>query len=162
MKNNMKKVLDRGRRASWAVLGPLKEATDPLKESKIEAHLFHSTVFPALGYAAETWADPSTTSKILHTTHKEHERCFLKYNRHTQFLAGMRNFDLRNLSHLRDPTEYRYTTLAKYGMGRSHNYKKNTTDELKELSTPRECRRPLGRRWENVFLTKVYQLYLQL
>ncbi|KAE9419496.1 hypothetical protein Angca_004325, partial [Angiostrongylus cantonensis] len=88
-------------RAAWGAFGPLKEATDQLKNPKVRAHLFDSTVLPALCYAAEMWVDTSTTSRILRTTHRAVGRCLLRHNRHSQYLAGMRSSDLRNLLHLR-------------------------------------------------------------
>ncbi|VDM56732.1 unnamed protein product [Angiostrongylus costaricensis] len=103
MENNMKEELDRRRRAARAAFGPIKEAIDQLSDSKIRVHHFDSAVLPVLSYAAETWVDTSTTSRMLRTTHRAFECCLLKYNRHSQYLAGMRSSELRNLSHLRDP-----------------------------------------------------------
>ncbi|KAE9418138.1 hypothetical protein Angca_008296, partial [Angiostrongylus cantonensis] len=93
-------------RTAWAAFGFLEEATDRLKDPKIRAHLFDSTVLSALYYAAETWVDTSTTSRIPRTTHRMLERCFLKYNRHFRYLAGTRSSDLQNLLHLRGPGKY--------------------------------------------------------
>ncbi|KAE9418543.1 hypothetical protein Angca_007521, partial [Angiostrongylus cantonensis] len=99
-------------RAAWAAFGPLKETTDQLKNPKVRAHLFDSTVLPALCYGAETWVDTSTASRILRITHRALEWCLLRHNRHSQYLAGMRSSYLQNLSHLRDPGEY--ISRAKY------------------------------------------------
>ena len=98
VENNMKEELDRRRRAAWAAFRTLKEVTDQLTDPKLRAHLFDSTVLPALCYGAETWVGTSATSKILRTTHRALERCLLTYNRHTQHLAGLRSSDLRSLS----------------------------------------------------------------
>ncbi|KAE9418827.1 hypothetical protein Angca_008951, partial [Angiostrongylus cantonensis] len=136
-------------RAAWAAFGPLKEATDQLKNPKVRAHLFDSTVLPALCYGAETWVDTSTTSRILRTTHRALERCLLRHNRHSQYLAGMRSSDLRNLSHLRDPGEY--ASRAKHRW--AGHIMRRTEDRWTKRTvewTPRECKRPLGRpptRW---------------
>ncbi|VDM52240.1 unnamed protein product [Angiostrongylus costaricensis] len=88
MENNMKKKLDRRRRAAWVEFSPLREATDQLDNTKIRPYLFDSTVFPVLFYAAETWVDTSTTSRMLQTTHRALELCLLKYNRHSQYVAA--------------------------------------------------------------------------
>ena len=53
MENDMKEELVR-RRAVWSAYGSLKEATDQLLGPDHRAHLFDSTVLPALCYAAET------------------------------------------------------------------------------------------------------------
>ncbi|KAE9416644.1 hypothetical protein Angca_006791, partial [Angiostrongylus cantonensis] len=136
-------------RAAWAPFGPVKEATDQLKNPKVRDHLFDSTVLPALCYGAETWVDTSTTSRILRTTHRALERCLLRHNRHSQYLAGMRSSDFRNLSYLRDPGKY--TSRAKHRWA-GHIMRRTDDGRTKRTVewTPRECKRPLGRpptRW---------------
>ena len=70
MENDLREELNRRRRAAWAAFGPLKEATDQLTDPELRAHLFDSTVLPALCYAAETWRDTVATSKALRKTHR--------------------------------------------------------------------------------------------
>ncbi|KAE9414849.1 hypothetical protein Angca_005447, partial [Angiostrongylus cantonensis] len=136
-------------RADWAAFEPLKEATDQLKNPKVRAQLFDSTVLPALCYGAETWVDTSTTSRILRATHRALQRCLLRRNRHSQYLAGIRSSDLRNLSHLRGPGEY--TSRAKHRW--AGHIMRSTDDRWTKRTiewTPTECKRPLGRpptRW---------------
>ncbi|KAE9413837.1 hypothetical protein Angca_008604, partial [Angiostrongylus cantonensis] len=137
-------------RAAWAAsFGPLKEATDQLKDPKIRAHLFDSTVLPALRYGSEKWVDTSATSRIFSTIHRMLERCFLKYYRRSQYLAGMRRSDLRNLSHLRDPGEYTSTTKHRWVCHIMRRTDDRWTKRTVEWTT-RECKRPIGRpptRW---------------
>ncbi|KAK6733980.1 hypothetical protein RB195_017634 [Necator americanus] len=102
MENDLKEELNRRMRAAWAAFAAVREATD----QDLRAHLFDSTVLPALCYEAETWADTAATSRKLFTTHGALERCLLKFNRRTQHLVGLRSFDLRVMSRLRDPAEY--------------------------------------------------------
>ncbi|KAK6728958.1 hypothetical protein RB195_006175 [Necator americanus] len=54
MKNDLKEELNRRMRAAWAALAAVREATDQLTDQDLRAHLFDSTVLPALCYAAET------------------------------------------------------------------------------------------------------------
>ncbi|KAK6741274.1 hypothetical protein RB195_009245 [Necator americanus] len=79
MENDLKEELNRRMRAAWAAFAAVREATD----QNLRAHLFDSTVLPALCYAAETWADTAATSRKLLTTHRALERCLLKFNRRT-------------------------------------------------------------------------------
>ncbi|KAE9418828.1 hypothetical protein Angca_008958, partial [Angiostrongylus cantonensis] len=136
-------------RAAWTAFGSLKEAINQLRNPKVRAHLYDSTVLPELCYGEETWVDTSTTAKILRTTHRALERCILRHNRHSQYLAGMRSSDPRNLSHLRDPGEYTSTAKHRWAghiMRRTNDRWTKRTAEW----TPRECKRPLGRpptRW---------------
>ncbi|KAK6753595.1 hypothetical protein RB195_012903 [Necator americanus] len=105
MENDLKEELNRRMRAAWAAFAAVREATDQLTDQDLRAHLFDSTVLPALCYAAETWADTAATLRKLPTTHRSLERCLLKFNRRTQHLAGLRSSDLRGMSCLRDPAE---------------------------------------------------------
>ncbi|KAK6732101.1 hypothetical protein RB195_016466 [Necator americanus] len=104
MENELKEELNRRMRAAWATFAAVREATDQLTDRDLRAHLFDSTVLPALCYAAEKWAE-STSRKLL-TTHRTLERCLLKFNRHTEHLAGLRSSGLRKMFCLRDPAEY--------------------------------------------------------
>ncbi len=164
MQNDLKEELNRRRRAAWAAYGPLKEATDQLTDPALRAHLFDSTVLPALCYAAETWADTAATSKALRTTHRALERSLLKFNRRTQHLVGLRSSDLRSMSRLRDPVEY--VSKAKY---RWAGHIARRTDDRWTLRTlewiPRDVKRPRGRpptRWADVFVERMDQLKNQL
>ncbi|KAK6757253.1 hypothetical protein RB195_015213 [Necator americanus] len=55
MENDLKEELNRRMRAAWAAFTAVREATDQLTDQDLRAHLFDSTVLPALCYAAETW-----------------------------------------------------------------------------------------------------------
>ncbi|KAK6760621.1 hypothetical protein RB195_021907 [Necator americanus] len=103
MENELKEELNRRMRAAFAAV---REATDQLTDQDLRAHLFDSTVLPALCYAAETWTDIAATSTKLLSTHRALERCLLKFNRRTQHLAGLRSSDLRGISRLCDSAEY--------------------------------------------------------
>ncbi|KAJ1374090.1 hypothetical protein KIN20_036686 [Parelaphostrongylus tenuis] len=50
----------------------------PTNGPKLRAHPFDSTILPALCYAAETWADTSTTTRLLRITHRALEQYLLK------------------------------------------------------------------------------------
>ncbi|KAK6728975.1 hypothetical protein RB195_006185 [Necator americanus] len=129
MENDLKEELNRRMRAAWAAFAAVREATDQLTDHDLRAHLFDSTVLPALCYAAETWADTAATSRKLLTTHRALERCLLKFNRRTQHLAGLRSSDLRGMSRLRDPAEY--VSKAKHRWA-GHIMRRSTIDGLKE------------------------------
>ncbi|KAK6752305.1 hypothetical protein RB195_003615 [Necator americanus] len=105
-KNDLKEELNRRMRAAWAAFAAVRAATDQLTNQDLRAHLFDSTVLPALCYAAETWTDTAATSRKLLTTHRSLERCLLKFNRCTQHLAAFRRSDLERVSRLGAPAEY--------------------------------------------------------
>ncbi len=163
MNNDLKEELGRRQRAAWAAFGPLKEATDQIKDPNLRAHLFDSTVLPALCYASETWADTSATLKSLVVTHRALERSLLKMNRHSQHLAGLRSSDVRRISRLRDPAEYvskRKHQWAGHIMRRDDDRWTRRTLEW----IPRGTKRPRGRppkRWADVFAARMSLLSSQ-
>ncbi|KAK6744791.1 hypothetical protein RB195_011485 [Necator americanus] len=164
MENDLKEELNRRMRAAWVAFAAVREATDQQTDQDLLAHLFNSTVLPALCYAAETWANTAATSRKLLTTHRALKRCLLKFNRRTQHLAGLRSSDLRGMSRLRDPVEY--VSKAKH-IWAGHimrriddRWTKRTLEWI-----PRDAKRPRGRpptRWCDVFATQMDQLRAQL
>ncbi|KAK6761889.1 hypothetical protein RB195_022833 [Necator americanus] len=160
MENDLEEELNRRMRAFAAV----REATDQLTDQDLRAHLFDSTVLPALCYAAETWADTAATSRKLLTTHRALERCLPKFNRRPQHLAGLRNSDLRGMSRLRDPAEY--VSKAKHRWAGHIMRRIDDRWTKRELEwIPRDAKRPRGRpptRWGDVFATRMDQLRAQL
>ncbi|KAK6761046.1 hypothetical protein RB195_022203 [Necator americanus] len=164
MENDLKEERNRRMRAAWAAFAPVREGTDQLKDRDLRAHLFDSTVLPALCYAAQTWADSAATSRKLLTTHRALERCLLKFNRRTQHLAGLRSSDLRGMSRLRDPAEYVSKAKHRWAGHIMRRIDDRWTKRTLEC-IPREAKRPRGRpptRRGDVFATRMDQLRAQL
>ncbi|KAK6760483.1 hypothetical protein RB195_021810 [Necator americanus] len=164
MEKDLKEELNRRMRATWAAFVAVREATDQLTDQGLRAHLFDSTVIPALCYAAETWADTAATSGKLLNTHRALERCLLKFNRRTQHLACLRSSDLRRMSRLRDPVEY--VSKAKHRWA-SHimrriddRWTKRTLEWIPRDAKHRRGRPPM--RWGDVFAARMDQLRAQL
>ncbi|KAK6760917.1 hypothetical protein RB195_022112 [Necator americanus] len=156
--------LNRRMRAAWAAFAAVREAADQLTDQDLRAHLFDSTVFTALCYAAETWADTTATSRKLLTTHGALESCLLKFNRCTQHLAGLRSSDLRGMSRLHDPAEYiskaKHRWVGHIMRRIDDRWTKRTLEWI-----PRDAKCPRGRqptRWGDVFATRTDQLRAQL
>ncbi|KAK6747825.1 hypothetical protein RB195_000799 [Necator americanus] len=148
MENDLKEELNRRMRAAWATFAALREATDQLTDRDLRAHLFDSTVLPALCYAAEIAL----------------ERCLLKFNLCTQHLAGLRSSDLRGMSRLRDPAEYVSEAKQRWAghiMRRiDDRWSKRTLEWI-----PRDAKRPRWRpptKWGDVFATRMDQLRAEL
>ncbi|KAK6738990.1 hypothetical protein RB195_020837 [Necator americanus] len=164
MENDLKEELNRRMRAAWAAFAAVREATDQLTDHDLRAHLFDSTVLPALCYAAETWADTAATSRKLLITHRALERCLLKFNRRTQHLAGLRSSDLRGMSRLRDPAEYVSKAKHRWAGHIMRRIDDRWTKRTLEW-IPRDAKRPRGRpptRWSDVFAARMDQLRAQL
>ncbi|EYC31146.1 hypothetical protein Y032_0004g1982 [Ancylostoma ceylanicum] len=165
MEDDLKGELGRRRRrAGCAVFGSFREATDQVTDHELRAHLFNSTVFPALCYAAETWADTADTLKSLRTVHRALKRYLLRYNRRTQLQAGLRSSDLRRISRIHDPAEYESKAKHRWAGHIMRREDDSWTRRTLEW-IPRETKRPRGRpptRWADVFAARMDQLNAQL
>ncbi|EYC43141.1 hypothetical protein Y032_0502g2629 [Ancylostoma ceylanicum] len=101
-------------------LGSLQEHRDIVKKTKItrlRAHLFNTTVLPALTYISETWALRRQDENVVSVIERSIERMMLGL---TQVRAGIRSSSLRQQSKIRDATVY--AKLSKMGrVGRTRD-----------------------------------------
>ncbi|KAK6725967.1 hypothetical protein RB195_004343 [Necator americanus] len=161
MENDLKEELNRRMRAAFAAV---REATGQLTDQDLRAYLFDSTVLPALCYAAKRWADTAATSRNLITTHRELERCLLKFNRRAQYLAGLRSSELRGMSRLRDPAEYISKAKHRWAGHIMRRIDDRWTRRTQEW-IPGDAKRPRGgqpTRWGDVFAAQMDKLRAQL
>ncbi|KAE9412602.1 hypothetical protein Angca_003810, partial [Angiostrongylus cantonensis] len=79
-------------RAAWGAFKSIEDVVKRTKNTRLRAHLFDSTVLPALTYASETWS-------LL-------ERTILEVSRFTQVRDGIRSSDLRQRSKIKDAVLY--------------------------------------------------------
>ncbi|WKY04400.1 hypothetical protein Q1695_005416 [Nippostrongylus brasiliensis] len=56
MTNDLSPELGRRKRAAWGAFKSAEEVVRKTKNARLRAHLFDSTVAPALTYASEPWA----------------------------------------------------------------------------------------------------------
>ncbi|KAK6741808.1 hypothetical protein RB195_009591 [Necator americanus] len=144
MENDLKEELNRRMRAAWAAFAAVREATDQLTNQDLRAHLFDSTVLPALCYAAETGQTPRP--------------------RRTQHLAGLRSSDLRGMSRLCDPAEYVSKAKHRWAGHIMRRIDDRWTKRTLEWIL-RDAKRPRGgppTRWGDVFAARMDQLRAQL
>ncbi|KAE9420239.1 hypothetical protein Angca_009518, partial [Angiostrongylus cantonensis] len=73
-------------RAAWGAFKSIEDVVKRTKNTRLHAHLFDSTVLPALMYASETWS--------------------LRVSRLTQVRDGIRSSDLRQRSKIQDAVLY--------------------------------------------------------
>ncbi|KAE9420678.1 hypothetical protein Angca_006401, partial [Angiostrongylus cantonensis] len=70
------------------------------------AHLFDSTVLPALTYASETWSLRKQNERSLSVIERVVESMMLGVSRFTQVRDGIRSSDLRQRSKIKDAILY--------------------------------------------------------
>ncbi|KAE9415298.1 hypothetical protein Angca_004490, partial [Angiostrongylus cantonensis] len=79
-------------REDWRAFKSIEDVVKRTKNTRLRAHLFDSTVLPALTYASETWS-------LLETT-------MLRVSCFTQVRDGIRSSDLRQRSKIKDAVLY--------------------------------------------------------
>ncbi|KAE9419132.1 hypothetical protein Angca_004225, partial [Angiostrongylus cantonensis] len=133
-----------------AALGAFKSIEDVVKRTKntrLRAHLFDSTVLPALRYASETWS-------LL-------ERTTLRVSRFTQVRDGIRSSDLRQRSKIKDAVLYAKQSKIRWA---GHVVRMNDNRWTRAVSDwiPRDVKRIAGRpptRWSEFFTKSVEEKY---
>ena len=102
MTNDLAPELSRRRRAAWGAFKSIEDVVKRTKNNRLRAHLFDSTVLPALTYASETWSLPKQDEISLSVIERAVERALLGVSRITQVREGIRSSDLRRRSKIKD------------------------------------------------------------
>ncbi|KAE9414902.1 hypothetical protein Angca_006935, partial [Angiostrongylus cantonensis] len=93
-------------RAAWEPLKSIEDVVKRTKNTRLRAHLFDSTVLPALTYASETWPLRKQDEGSLSVIECAVERMMLGVFRFTQVRDGIRSSDLRQRSKIKDAVLY--------------------------------------------------------
>ncbi|KAE9417557.1 hypothetical protein Angca_008271, partial [Angiostrongylus cantonensis] len=89
-------------RAAWGAFKSIEDVVKRTKNTRLRAHLFDSTVLPALTYASETWSIRKQDERLLSVIERAVERTMLGVSRSTQLRDGIRSSDLRQRSKIKD------------------------------------------------------------
>uniref|UniRef100_A0A0K0CV01 Reverse transcriptase domain-containing protein n=1 Tax=Angiostrongylus cantonensis TaxID=6313 RepID=A0A0K0CV01_ANGCA len=84
MMNDLAPELSRRKRAAWGAFKSIENVVKRTKNTRLRAHLFDSTVLPALTYASETWSLPKQDERSLSVIERAIERTMLGVSRFTQ------------------------------------------------------------------------------
>ncbi|KAE9413299.1 hypothetical protein Angca_010117, partial [Angiostrongylus cantonensis] len=93
-------------RAAWRVFKSIEDVVKRKKNTRLRAHLFDSTVLPALTYASETWLLRKQDERSLSVIERAVERTMLGVSRFTEVKDEIRNSDLRHRSKIKDAVLY--------------------------------------------------------
>ncbi|KAE9414668.1 hypothetical protein Angca_006771, partial [Angiostrongylus cantonensis] len=93
-------------RAAWGAFKSIEDVVKRTKNTRLRAHLFDSTVLPALTYASETWSLRRQNERSLSVIERAIERTMLGLSRFTQIRDGIRSSDLRQRSKIKDAVLY--------------------------------------------------------
>ncbi|KAE9415104.1 hypothetical protein Angca_007067, partial [Angiostrongylus cantonensis] len=93
-------------RAAWRAFKSIEDVVKRTKNTRLRAHLFDSTILPALTYASETWSLRKQDERSLIVIKRAVERTMLGVSRSTQVRDGIRSSDLRQRSKIKDAVQY--------------------------------------------------------
>ncbi|VDM60422.1 unnamed protein product [Angiostrongylus costaricensis] len=104
--NDLASELSRRKRAVWRAFKSIGDAVKRTKNTRLRAHLFDSTVLPALTYASETWSLRKQDEWSLSVIERAVERTMLGVSLSTQVMDAIRSSDLRQRSKIKDAILY--------------------------------------------------------
>ncbi|KAE9414474.1 hypothetical protein Angca_006198, partial [Angiostrongylus cantonensis] len=89
-------------RAAWGAFKSIGDVVKRTKNTRLRAHLFDSTVLPALTYASKTWSLRKQDERSLSVIERAVERTILGVPSFIQVRDGIRSCDLRQRSKVKD------------------------------------------------------------
>ncbi|VDO65752.1 unnamed protein product [Heligmosomoides polygyrus] len=95
MANDIAPELSRRKRAAWGAFKSVDEVVKKTNNVRFRAHLFDSTVLPALTYASGTWAIRKQDEHAISVAQRGIERTMLRVTRVMQVREGLRSSELR-------------------------------------------------------------------
>ncbi|KAE9421585.1 hypothetical protein Angca_004724, partial [Angiostrongylus cantonensis] len=102
-------------RTAWGAFKSIEYVVKRTKNTRLRAHLFDSTVLPALTYASETWSLPKQDERSLSVIERAVERTMLGVSRFTQVRDGIRSSDLCQRSKIKDAVLYAKQSKIRWG-----------------------------------------------
>uniref|UniRef100_A0A0K0D6N4 Reverse transcriptase domain-containing protein n=1 Tax=Angiostrongylus cantonensis TaxID=6313 RepID=A0A0K0D6N4_ANGCA len=91
MMNDLAPELSRRKRAAWGAFKSIEDVVKKTKNTRLRAHLFDSTVLPALTHASETWSLRKQNERSLSVIERAVERTMLGVSRFAQVRDGIRS-----------------------------------------------------------------------
>ena len=100
--NDLASELSRRKRAAWGAYKAIEDVVKRIKNARLRAHLFNTTVLPALTYASETWTMSKQGEHAVSVIERAVERVVLGVYRVARVREGIRSSMLRQRSKIRD------------------------------------------------------------
>ncbi len=106
MMNDLGPELSRRKRAAWGAYKSIEDVVKKTKNVRLRAHLFNTTVLPALTYASETWTLRKQEEHTVSVIERSIERVMLGVSRLAQARGHIRSSTLRQRSKIWDASAY--------------------------------------------------------
>ncbi|VDP29720.1 unnamed protein product [Heligmosomoides polygyrus] len=161
MANDLAPELSRRKRAAWRAFKSVEEVAKKTKNVRLRAHLFDSTVLPALTYASETWAIRTQDEHAISVAQRVIERTMLGVTRFTQVREGLRCSELRRRSKIRDAVAWAKLSKIVWA-GHVMRFADTHCTRVVTDWIPRDVKRTPGRpptRWSNFIVKALNDRY---
>ncbi|KAK6762925.1 hypothetical protein RB195_023581 [Necator americanus] len=157
MMNDLTPELGR-RRAAWGAYKSIEDVVKKTRNARLRAHLFNTTVLPALTYGSQTWAFRKQEENAVSVIDLAIERVMLGVSRFTQVRGGIRSFLLRQRSRIRDAAAFVKSSKIRWA-GYVMHFNDNRWTNVVSDWVSRDIKRTTGRtptRWSD-FFTKSFK-----
>ncbi|KAE9417800.1 hypothetical protein Angca_003216, partial [Angiostrongylus cantonensis] len=148
-------------RSAWGAFKSIQDAVKRTKNTRLRAHLFDSTVLPAITYASETWPLHKQDERPLSVIEHAVERTMLGVFRSTQVKDGIRSSDVRQGSKIKDAVLYAKESKIRWTGHVMHMNDNRLSRTISEW-IPRDVKRSAGRpptRWSEFFTKSLEERY---
>ncbi|KAE9413592.1 hypothetical protein Angca_008646, partial [Angiostrongylus cantonensis] len=147
-------------RAAWGAYKSILDVAKKTKNTFLRAHLFVSTVLPALTYASGTWSLRKQDERPLSVIERAVER-MLEASRFAQVRDEIRSSDLRQRSKIKVAVLYAKQSKIRWA---GHVMRTNDNRWTRAVSDwiPRDVKRSAGRpptRWSEFFTKSLEERY---
>ncbi|KAE9419471.1 hypothetical protein Angca_006658, partial [Angiostrongylus cantonensis] len=147
--------------AAWGAFKSIEDVVKRTKNTRLRAHLFDSTILPALTYASETWSLRKQDERSLSVIERAVERTMLEVCRFTQVRDGIRSSDLRQRSKIEDVVLYGKQSKIRWA---GHVMRTNGNRWTRAVSDwiSRDVKRTAGRpptQWSEFFTKSLEERY---
>ncbi|KAE9414453.1 hypothetical protein Angca_006162, partial [Angiostrongylus cantonensis] len=148
-------------RAAWRAFKSIENVVKRRKNTRLRAHLFDSTVLPALTYASETLSLRKQDERSLSVIEGADERTMLGVPRFTEVRDEIRSSDLRQRLKIEDAILYAKQSKIRWA---GHVMRMNDNRWARAVSDwiPRGVKRTAGRiptRWSEFFTKSLEERY---
>uniref|UniRef100_A0A0K0CW93 Reverse transcriptase domain-containing protein n=1 Tax=Angiostrongylus cantonensis TaxID=6313 RepID=A0A0K0CW93_ANGCA len=162
MMNDLAPELSGRKRAAWGAFKSIEDVVvKRTKNTRHRAHLFDSTVLPALTYASETWSLHKQDERSLNVIKRVVERTMLGVYRFTKITDGIGGSDLHQRSKIKDAVLYAKQSKIRWA---GHVMRMNDNRWTRAVSDwiPRDVKRIAGRpptQWSEFFTKSLEERY---
>ncbi|KAK6760726.1 hypothetical protein RB195_021976 [Necator americanus] len=136
--------LGRRRRAAWGAYKSVEDVVKKTRNTRLRAHLFNTTVLPALTYASESWAFRKQEENAVSVIERAIERVMLGVFRFTQVRDGIRSPLLRQRSKIGDAAAFARESKIRWA-GHVMRFYDNRWTRVVSDWVPRDIKRTTGR-----------------